>query len=109
VWEKAHELTLLVYRATKPFPTDERYGVTAQLRRSAVSIPSNVAEGFGRTSERDRARFLDISVGSANELEYLLLLSRDLEYLPAADYDQLRKGVIAVRRMLASLLAKLRA
>jgi four helix bundle protein len=108
VWQLAHELTLLVYRVTKPFPTEERYGITAQLRRSAVSIPSNIAEGFGRSGDRDRARFLDICVGSANELEYQLLLSKDLGYLGVATHDDTRTKLVELRKSLSSLLVKLR-
>ena len=70
VWKKGHELTLRTHRATKSFPNDERFGLTVQMRRSVSSIPTNIAEGFGRRGDKDRARFLDIAVGSANEFEY---------------------------------------
>ena len=82
VWQKAHRLVLEVYAATRSFPTDERYGLTAQVRRSAASVPTNIAEGCGRDGERDLARFISIAAGSASETEYHLLLARDLEYLP---------------------------
>ncbi|MFQ5734047.1 MAG: four helix bundle protein [Planctomycetaceae bacterium] len=87
VWEKAHQPALLVYRITKSFPKDELYGPTSQLRRSAKSVPSNIAEGCGRGSDADLARFLQIAMGSASEVEYQLLLSRNLEYIDSKQYD----------------------
>lgn len=86
VWQKAHDVALRVYQFTRPFPTEERYGLTAQLRRSASSIGANIAEGCGRGSDADFRRFLHIAMGSASELEYHLLLSRDLHYLGENDY-----------------------
>ena len=77
VWEKAHEFVLDVYKASDLFPPQEKFGVTSQLRRSAASIPTNIAEGCGRGSNADLARFLQISMGSASEVEYLLILARD--------------------------------
>jgi four helix bundle protein len=81
VWQKAHQVTLRVYTATKRFPKDELYGLTSQVRHSATSIPTNVAEGCGRSGEAELARFLNIAMGSASELEYQLLLARDLKFL----------------------------
>ncbi len=107
VWQKAHELTLQIYLATRPFPNDERFGLTGQIRRSAASIPTNIAEGFGRTGDRERGRFLDIATGSANEVEYQLLLSKELQYLEPTVYEGLNERVIEVRKMLISLRAKL--
>lgn len=109
VWRKAHELALAVYKATGPFPKAELYGLTSQLRRSAVSIPANLAEGCGRSSDADFARFTQIAVGSASELEYHLLIAKDLKMLPANIYDNLSELASAVKRMLISLLKKLRA
>jgi four helix bundle protein len=108
VWEKAHQLTLAVYQATTAFPREELYGLTSQMRRSAASIPTNIAEGCGRGSDDDFRRFLQIAMGSASELEYHLLLARDLGYLVAADYERLLAAVIEVKRMLASLITKLK-
>ena len=108
VWQKAHALTLETYLATRTFPSDERFGLTAQIRRSVASIPTNIAEGFGRTGDRERGRFLDIAVGSANEVEYQLLLSKELQYLETTVYEGLNERVIEVRKMLISLRAKLR-
>jgi four helix bundle protein len=109
VWGKAHELALLIYRATKCFPKGEAYGLTSQLRRAAVSIPSNIAEGCGRSGDADFARCLQIAVGSASELEYQLLLSNDLDYLEDTDHSDLEGRVVEVKQMLSSLIQKLRA
>ncbi|TWT36375.1 hypothetical protein KOR34_12800 [Posidoniimonas corsicana] len=109
VWQKAHQLTLDVYRETKNFPSDERYGVTSQLRRSMSSIPANIAEGCGRGTDADFARFLQIAMGSASETEYHLRLSHDLSYLTQDQWTQLNKHICEVKRMLASLLKKLKA
>lgn len=81
VWDKAHQLTLLIYEATLKFPREELYGLTSQIRRAAVAIPANIAEGCGKDTELELARYMQISMGSASELEYHLLLARDLRYL----------------------------
>jgi four helix bundle protein len=109
VWEKAHQLTLAVYRATIVFPKEELYGLTSQIRRACASIPANVAEGCGRGSEAEFARFLQIAMGSASELEYHLLLARDLNLLNSSDYNQLAREVTEVKRMLTSFMQKLTA
>lgn len=108
VWTKAHRCALEIYRHTQGFHADERFGLTAQLRRAAVSVPSNIAEGCGRDSERDFARFLSIAAGSASEAEYQLLLARDLGYLPDESHRQLDANINEVKRMLNSLIQKLR-
>lgn len=108
VWEKGHQLTLSVYRETAGFPRDEVYGITAQMRRSAQSVPTNLAEGCGRGSDADFGRFVQMAMGSASELEYQLVLSRDLSYLKPANYEELNRSVLEVKRMLASLLQRLR-
>lgn len=108
VWEKAHLLALEVYTATKGFPEAERFGLSAQMRRCAVSVPSNIAEGCGRGTDADFARFVRIAAGSANELEYQCLLSRDLFYLSPDQADALMARCSEVRRMLSGLLSKLR-
>ena len=109
VWEKAHHLTMKIYEATTAYPADERFGLVSQIRRSASSVPTNIAEGCGRHSDKDFARFLQISMGSASELEYQLLLSHDLKYLPSDPYDELTNAVQEVKRMLTSLIKKLKA
>jgi four helix bundle protein len=103
VWQKAHELTLAIYRATRGFPKTELYGITSQLRRCASSVPANLAEGRSRTSGKDFARFVGIVLGSINETDYYLLLSRDLDYLLPAQHTELARQANEVRRMLISL------
>ena len=109
VWEKAHLLTIAIYNATKPFPSDERYGLTSQLRRAAMSIPTNIAEGSGRRSDKEFANFLNIAMGSASEVEYLLLLSKDVGHLKPTNHGALQTGIGEVKRMLTAFQNKLRA
>ena len=109
VWAKAHALTLDIYRASKLFPREEMYGLTSQMRRASVSIGANIAEGVCRKGDVDFARFLQIGLGSASELEYHLLLARDLELFGTEDYQRLSAEAVEVKRMLASLMQKLRA
>jgi len=106
VWQKAHQLTLAVYKATVSFPKEELYGLTSQIRRSCESIPANVADGCGRSGGADLARFLQVARGSANELEYHLLLACDLHLLNSADYERLSKDVTEVKRMLTAFIQK---
>ena len=109
VWEKSHQLALAIYKATAVFPRDELYGLTSQIRRSCSSIPANIAEGCGRGSEAELARFLQVALGSASELEYHLLLAHDLSLLNGANYDKLASEVTEVKRMLTSFIQKLKA
>jgi four helix bundle protein len=109
VWEKAHALTLEIYKSSKTFPRDEMYGLTSQMRRASASIGANIAEGSCRGGDVDFARFLQMAAGSASELEYHLLLARDLDLLKIADYQRLSVEAVEVKRMLASLMQKLRA
>jgi four helix bundle protein len=108
VWEKSHQLALAVYKSTKEFPKEELYGLTSQVRRASMSIPTNIAEGCGRNTDAEFARFLQIAMGSASETEYQLLLSRDLGFLTHEQYEQLNTDVTDVKRMLASLLKTIR-
>ncbi|MBZ0287288.1 MAG: four helix bundle protein [Anaerolineae bacterium] len=107
VWQKAHQLALSSYRVTGPFPKEELYGMASQIRRSASSIPANIAEGSGRGGNPDFIRFLRIALGSVNELEYHVLLARDLNFLDTENYDQLCAAIIEIRRMLHGLISKL--
>lgn len=108
VWEKAHQLTLDVYKATASFPKDEQYGLTSQIRRASASIPANIAEGCGRSGDAEFARFLQIAMGSASELEYHLLLAHDLKFLNTTDYERLSADTIEVKKMLSSLIQKIK-
>jgi four helix bundle protein len=107
VWRSAHKLTLDIYSASRAFPKEELYGLTSQIRRAATSIPANIAEGCGRSSDRDFARFLYIASGSASELEYHLLLARQLGLVEEESYAELANSVIEVKRMLGALIQRL--
>jgi four helix bundle protein len=107
VWQKAHRLALDIYGHARRFPADERYGLTAQLLRSAVSVPSNIAEGCGRTGDTELAHFLGIAAGSASETEYQLLLARDLDYLTEQHHHDLDAQVNEVKRMLNAFIQQL--
>jgi four helix bundle protein len=108
VWGKGHELALAVYQTTAQFPREERYGLTSQMRRCAVSIPANVAEGCCRTGDPEFARFAQIAMGSASELRYYCILAHDLELFGQGDYKRLEEMVNEVQKMLASLIKTLR-
>lgn len=108
VWEKAHNLTLDVYGVTATFPREELYGLTSQARRCSASIPTNIAEGCGKNSNVDFARHIQIAIGSASELEYHLLLSKDLGLLDEVKYQQLVESVVEVRKMLIAFVTALR-
>lgn len=108
VWCQAHQLALAVYGATRSFPKDELYGLTSQSRRAAASVPANIAEGCGRTGVGDFVRFLHIASGSASELEYHLLLARDLQFLEQKAHDRLTASVCEVKQMLSALVQKVR-
>lgn len=109
VWEKAHQLTLAVYKATATFPQTELYGLTSQIRRASASTPANIAEGCGRDTEAELARFMHIAAGSASELEYHLLLAHDLGFLQSPTYTDLHNRVTEIKRMLTSFTQKLKA
>ncbi len=109
VWIKSHELALEIYKLSQEFPAHEVYGLTSQIRRAGSSIPANIAEGCGRGSDADFARFLQIAMGSASELEYHLLLAKDLGMLSELKYTKVEAGVTEVKRMLSSLISKLKA
>ncbi|MGH2562647.1 MAG: four helix bundle protein [Thermomicrobiales bacterium] len=105
-WEKAHQLTLDAYRITRAFPREELFVLTSQIRRSASSVPTNIAEGCGRGGA-ELGRFCRIAIGSASELEYQFLLARDLELLKPSDYERLAEQVVEVKRMLTAYVGKL--
>ena len=105
VWTKAHQLTLDLYRLSQSFPREEIYGLTSQLRRSAVSIGANLAEGCGRRTSAELARFVKIAMGSASELDYHLLLSHDLGFMKSNDFTRAASAPTEVRKMLTSFLS----
>ncbi|MCI0498744.1 MAG: four helix bundle protein [Planctomycetales bacterium] len=106
-WQKSHELVKQVYALTEKFPSKEMYGLTSQLRRAAVSIPTNIAEGYGRTTDTEIARFLDIALGSVNEVDYLLFLSLELKYIKDK-VENLEEKVVEIRKMLTAFVKTLR-
>jgi four helix bundle protein len=107
VWVKAHQLTLAVYQSTRKFPRDEIYGLTSQIRRASASIGANIAEGCGRRSDPEMKRFVQIARGSASELEYHLLLARDLQFLTVEEFKELELKTFEIQRMLAALTQRL--
>ena len=107
VWQKAMMLTRQIYHSTKHFPPDEQYGLTSQIRRSAVSVPSNIAEGYGRGSNKDFSRFLKIARGSLFELQTQNQIALDLNYLTDQDYQIIEQLSDEVSKMLRSLINKL--
>ena len=109
VWNKAHKLVLKLYAITRGFPQEERFGLTSQLRRSIASVPTNIAEGCGRDGQKELARFMRISAGSASESEYLILLAKDLQYIDHTAFKELDTEVNEVKRMLNSFIQKLTA
>jgi len=109
VWQKAHQLTLAVYQITSRLPREELYGLTSQLRRACSSIPANLAEGCGRNGNAEFARYCSIAMGSASELEYHLLLARDLKLIEPKDHMELSQCATELKRMLTVLFQKLKA
>ena len=110
VWKKSHQLVLVIYRISQDFPAEERFGLTLQIRRAAVSVSSTIAEGAGRSGDRELARFLNIAAGSISEVEYQWLLARDLGYIPdEGTYRDTVQQISEVKRMLNAFLQKLTA
>ena len=107
VWQKAYQLCLRIYEITKNFPKEERYGLVSQIRRSAISVPSNIAEGYGRKTVGEYIQALNIAYGSYCELETQVLISRDLRYIKAEDLEMLQKDLGDVERMLKGLIKSL--
>ena len=109
VWEKAHGLTLAIYKSTEQFPKQELYSLTNQVQRAAVSVPANIAEGCGKDSDAELKRYFSIAMGSASELEYLLLLAHDLGYLGTETYQIIQNDLVEMRKMLNAFIQKLKA
>jgi four helix bundle protein len=107
VWHKAYDLALTIYEASRSFPREEMYGLTSQLRRAAVSIGANIAEGCGRRSDGELVRFLQIARGSSSEVEHHLLLARDLKFLQGSTHQDIEKRLQEVQRMLTSLVSSI--
>ena len=107
VWQKSHQLVLYVYPLTSSLPKSEQFNLITQINRAVVSIPTNIAEGCGRETQKELIRFLYISSGSAHELEYLILLSVDLGFLKEEDTIKVKQEIIEIKKMLASLIRKI--
>jgi four helix bundle protein len=106
VWQKSHALVLRVYGATTTFPDSERFGLTSQMRRAAFSIPANIAEGCARSGKLELRQFLHISAGSVSELDYFLLLARDLRLFTDKQYESIQPSLAEIRRMLTGLIQR---
>ncbi len=107
VWQKSYRLCLEIYRVTATFPKEEKYGLTSQIRSSVVSIPSNIAEGYGRKTTLDYIRMLYISYGSVCELETQILLAGDLDLIGKGEMGRLKKDMAEIERMLKALIKSL--
>ncbi|MDA3953161.1 MAG: four helix bundle protein [Bacteroidales bacterium] len=107
VWQKARKLVKEVYVVVKNFPEDEKYGIISQIKRASISIPANIAEGAGRNTNKDFGRFLDIATGSSFELETLIILSLDLDFLKESDYSDLIKDIEEIQKMIYSLKTRI--
>jgi len=107
VWDKAHALVLIIYNETKVYPKEELFGLTSQIRRSAISIPANIAEGCGRYSNKDSCHFFQIALGSLHETDYLLL-SKDLGYIKEETYETINKQISEVKAMLIGLIKRIK-
>ena len=107
IWQKSHQFVLKVYDVSKSFPNEELFGLTSQIRRAASSIPTNIAEGCGRATNKDFAHFLQISIASASEVEYELLLANDLNYINEHDYQTLKEEIITIRKMIIKYRSEL--
>ena len=100
IWQKGHDLTLKVYEASKAFPKEEMFALTSQVRRAAYSIPTNIAEGSERKTKADFSHFLQMSIGSVSELEYEILLAKDLHYIKEDKYNELKAEIVDLRKMI---------
>lgn len=107
VWKKSYELCLVIYKVTKKFPSEERYGLTSQIRRSVISIPSNIAEGYGRKTKPDYIRALYIAYGSTCELETQILLARDLDLIKTGEIKKIEEDIREIEIMLKALIKAL--
>ena len=108
-WKQGHFLVLSIYRITKKYPSNEQFGITNQMRRAAVSVTSNIAEGFSRVSSKEKAQFYAIAKGSLTEIESQVLISRDLGYISSVDFEQIEEEIEQASRLITGLLKYIRA
>lgn len=104
VWQESHKLVLMIYTTTRKFPKEEIFGLTSQMRRSAVSITSNIAEGFARRSNKEKLQFYAIARGSLIELESPLLIARDIKYLPAGDFENIYRQIVNSHQLINAFI-----
>jgi len=109
IWQKSIQVVTNIYKLTRDFPKEELFGITSKIRRCAISIPSNIAEGFGRNSQGDFKRFLNISLGSTYELQTQIEISQNLEYLNTENYKYLMESCVELEKMMNSLVSKIKA
>lgn len=107
IWVLSHALTLKIYEITNSFPKEEIYGLISQIRRATSSIPTNISEGCGRESDTEFNRFLTIAIGSASEVEYLIILAKDLNYLNEDSFNKLNEDINTIKRKIYTLKQKL--
>lgn len=107
-WERSHRFVLQIYALTEAFPVDERFGIISQLRRAALSIPTNIAEGCGRSTESELVRFMDIASGSASEVDYLLYLAMELKYIDPDKYERASSELTEIRKMISGYAKSVR-
>ncbi len=108
VWQESHSLSLAIYRITKDFPNDEVYGLSSQIRRAAVSVGSNIAEGFNRFSKKEKIQFYSVSLGSVSEVHSQLMLARDLKYISEPDFNRLEASIELIHKALVALIKSIR-
>lgn len=108
IWQRSHQLTLNIYKTSASFPSEEKFGLISQIRRSSASIPTNIAEGSGRQSYTEFHRFLTIAMGSASELEYQLVLAKDLSYLSESSFNLLNDELLEIKKMLNAYIQKVK-
>ncbi len=105
-WQETHKLVLIIYKITKDFPKEELFGLVSQIRRAAVSITSNIAEGFSRQSYKEKLQFYYIAISSLTELQNQLLIARDVGYLKKDDFDQIVEQIITAHKLLNGFITK---
>lgn len=103
IWQLSHAFTLRIYSSTSLFPKDEMYGITSQIRRASSSIPTNISKGCGRNSDKEFNQYLNIALGSASETEYLIILSRDLNYIDTETFEILEKEINTIKSKIYKL------
>lgn len=108
VWQKAHKWVLSIYKHTDRFPQKEIFGITSQLKRAAISVPANIAEGFKKRGKADKVRFMNIAQGSLEECRYYLILARDLQYLEQKSWAELKEGLEEISKMIEAYAKAIR-